>query len=436
MLTIGFIMSSSRQNYKPFRNQPLSILYLLTILEERCGDRVHLSYIDLRGVEEDSALYHIQACDVFLYSVATPDFVETVGIVQNLRSAYPKAKHIAGGPHITLFPDECSKIFDVIAVGEGEESIVSIVNDILALDLKPIYRQGEAVNLNSYPYPSRKYLPRTAVVDTGVLQGKHSNLRGTNVLFSRGCPFNCHYCANKDLKYGPVRFRSPELITEEIEYLKYEYQIEALALKDDNGIPVNVRVAQPFLEAIGRTGVKWRGQSRANGVHPDMVKLAYEAGCTDIGVGLESVVPEVQRLINKNIDIDKAKEYLLLLKKTGIGVRLNFMFGLPGEPEDIVQRTLAFIDEIEPSSVLLSILTPLPKTELFNHPEIFGIKISNHDWRKFLPIVAGRFSEDEQPDMVFEYDRVSPWGKAMSREKILQNYIELQTILRERGLNF
>lgn len=423
MLNIGFVMSSSRQNYKPFRNQPLVVLYLLTILEQRFGEKVDLSLIDLRGVEEDSTLYHIPECDVFLYSAATPDFIEVAGIVKSLRSVYPKAKHIAGGPHITLFPEECAKVFDSIAIGEGEESIVNIVNDILAQNLKPVYRQGKPVNLNAYPYPSRKYLPRTAVVDSGLLADEYMKLPATTVLFSRGCPFNCYYCANKDLTFGPVRFRSPELITEEIEYLKRDYQIEGLALKDDNGIPMNVRIARPFLEAIGRTGVKWRGQSRANGVHPDMVKLAYEAGCTHVAIGIESASQEVLKITNKHIDLNKARDYIRLLRKTGIGVRLHFMMGLPGEPEDIVRRTLAFIDEAEPSSVLLSVLCPLPGSELFKHPEKFGMKINTFDWSEYL-VVAGRFTEDEIPSIVFEYDRVMPWGKGMSKEKILQNYVE------------
>lgn len=428
-------MPTGRYNYEPFRNQPLVVLYLLTILENKFGNRVNLSLIDLRGIDEDSLLFHIPENDVFLYSVGTQDFPEISTIVQGLRSIYPKAKHVAGGSHINLFPEECSKVFDSVVLGEGEESIVKVINDVIALDLKPIYREGEPVNLDAYPYASRKYLPRKAVVDTGLLPGSYQNLLGTAFLFSRGCPFNCYFCANRDLTLGPVRFRSPQLVEEEIEYLKREYQIEALAFKDDNGIPVNQRVASRVLEAIGRTRIKWRAQSRANGVHPDVVKLAWEAGCIDIAVGIESVCQDVLRIINKRIDLNEAKEYMRLLKRTGIGVRLNLIIGLPGEPDDIVERTLVFIDEAEPSSVLLSYLCPMPGSELFKHPKRFGITIRTFDWRAYSGS-AGRFSKDELPDIVFDYDEVTPWGKGISRERIFQNYVQLQGILRERGLNF
>lgn len=434
-LKIGFILPSSKHNYEPFRNQPLVAFYLFTIIEEHFNERVKLAMIDLRGIEEESILYHIPENDVFLYSISTPDFPELYSVLRSLRSSYPNAKHIAGGPHINIFPEHNATLFDAIILGEGEDSIIKAVNDILTSKLKSVYKQEKPIDLNSYPYPERKYLPKTAVVTTGILGGKYLNLRGTEVIFSRGCPFDCYFCANKKLKFGPIRYRSPMLVTEEIEYLKREYQIETLALKDDNSIPLYPKIAKPFLEAIGRTGIKWRGQTRANGVHPDMVKLAWESGCTDIAIGIESVSAYVLKLTNKRINLKEATEYIRLLNKTGIGVRLHFIFGLPGEPEDIVKQTLNFIDEVNPKSVLLSLLCPLPGSEMFEFPERFGIKIETMDWERYR-VAFGRFDAGELPDMVFHYDDVTPWGKGMNKERILQNYIELQTILRDHKLIF
>ena len=435
MLEIGFVVPSCRYYYKPFRNQPLVTLYLLTILESEFGNTVNLSLIDLRGIDEGSSSFHIPEKDVLLYSVGTSDITEVSSLVKSLRSVYPKTKHVAGGAHVNLFPEECLKIFDAIALGEGEEPIIKVIEDVMASDLKPVYRQGKPVDLDAYPYASRKYLPRKAVVDTGLLPGEHLNLPGTTFIFSRGCAFNCHFCANRDLTFGPVRARSPLLVEEEIEYLKREYHVEALAFKDDNAIPVNRGLAISFLEAIGRTGIRWRGQSRANGVHRDAVKLAREAGCVEIAVGIESVSQEVLKIINKRIDLNEAKEYLRLLRKTGIGVRLNLIIGLPGEPDDIVEQAVAFIDETEPNSVLLSYLCPMPGSELFKHPERFGININTYDWQEYTSL-AGRFAEDELPELIFDYDEVTPWGKGISREQIARKYVRLQSILRERGLNF
>ena len=117
--------------------------------------------------------------------------------VKTLRTLYPKSLHIAGGAHCNIFPEESAKVFDAICVGEGEEVIKEIVKDVMTKSLKKIYRQEGPININAYPYPLRKYLPKLAVADVGLLDRKHYDLLGTSVLFSRGCPFNCYYCSNQ-----------------------------------------------------------------------------------------------------------------------------------------------------------------------------------------------------------------------------------------------
>jgi len=433
MLRVAFVLPCDTQNFKPFRNQPLTSLYLLTILEERFGDRLDLSLIDLRGVREENISYYLPEMDIYLYTATSLEYHSICEVRDLLRSMYPKALHVVGGPHINLFP-KSSKGFDSIVLGEGEEIVVRMIEDIFNGDLKPIYdNTKKIVDLNQYPYPFRKYLPLRAVVDTGLLHGDNGHLPGTTVLFSRGCPFQCAFCANVNL--GPTRYRAPELVEQEIEYLKMEYGVKAIALKDDNAIPLAKKFAKPFLSAIGRTGVKWRGQSRANGVSEELVKLAAEAGCTDIGIGIESVCTKVLEIINKRIDLEQAKEYIKILQHYRIGVRLHLILGLPGEPEDIVSRTLEFINETEPASVLLSLFTPVPGSVIANSPKKFGIRNVNPNWHEHR-VVFGRFDEQEIPQTLFEYDDVTPWGKAMSRERILNNYRELQAILRERNLNF
>lgn len=430
----SFVVCSGEQNFQPFRNQPLGSLYLLSVLEEAFGKNLDLSLIDLRSIKKESAIYHIPERDIYFYSLASIEAPEAEGLVKKIREIYPSAKHIAGGPHINAFPVECSALFDSIALGEGEESIKRMVKDVESRKLKKVYKQEESININNYPIPSRKYLPKSAVVDKGLIGGEFSELPGTAVLFSRGCPYNCYFCTNGIMR-GPLRFRSSELIKEEITYLKREYGVKSLAIKDDQSIPGNVKIAKPVLEAIAAMDVKWKGQSRANGIHPDMAKLAKESGCHELGIGIESASQEVLNIINKKIDLFKAQEYLSVLKSVGIGRRLHFILGLPGEPKDIAQKTIDFIKESEPSSVLLSLLCPSPGSELYNHPEKFGIKFyPGITFDKFFT-VFGRFDGNEKPQSVFEYEKQTPFGESRSMDQIIDDYQKIQTFLREHNLN-
>ena len=71
-MRVGFVNTASKQNWKPFRIDPLGPLYLLTILEQEFGDKLELSYTDLRGINEDSLVYHIPEKDIYLHFVTTP----------------------------------------------------------------------------------------------------------------------------------------------------------------------------------------------------------------------------------------------------------------------------------------------------------------------------------------------------------------------------
>lgn len=436
-LEIGFIISTSRHDHDPFRNQPLSALYLLTILENHFGPQIKLCLIDLRHFGDESDITgFIPEKDIYMYSVTSLESVELFSLVHDLRLKYPKAKHIAGGPHITIDTEGSKPHFDAVVTGEGEGSIIQVVYDLINSKLQPIYQQKCTPDLDQYPYALRKFLPEKHVVGKGLLDYPHNDMLATTVIFSRGCPFNCYFCANKHLLFGAVRYRSPQLVIDEIEYLKREYGIQALALKDDNGIPLDKKVAIPFLESIAKTGILWRGQSRANGIDMDMVKLAKQSGCTDIAIGIESASKKVLKLINKRIDLDKGKKYIELLHQFGIGVRLHFILGLPGEDESIIEKTLAFIDETSPRSVLLSVLVPRPGSEFYEKPHKFGMNLyPNIGFDKYQS-TFGRFEADEKAHMVYEYDRETSWGRSMSPMKINIIYTELQAILRERKLNF
>ena len=167
-----------------------------------------------------------------------------------------------------------------------------------------------------------------------------------------------------------------------------------------------------------------------------MIKLAKESGCVEIAVAIESVCQRSLDIVNKRIDLEKAKEYLDIIKKTGLDIKLLLILGLPGEPKDIAQQTINFIRETEPENVSLSILCPIPGSELYRNPDRFGM-IINYDvpFDKYL-FAFGRFDEEEKAPRFFDYKKETPFGKGMSMDEILDNHAKVQNFLRERDINF
>lgn len=433
-MNVSFVIPSDSINFKPFRNIPINILHLLTIIEEKFGNSVCVSVIDLRGVKANNIIYYVKDNDIFLYSLTTINYIEMVRTMKEIRKVYPRSKHIAGGIHVNLYPEECSKIFDSICIGEGDDKIINIIDDAKNNNLKKSYVEKKLLDVNLYPHPNRKFLPTPAIVETEILNDPYRELLGTSILLSRGCPFKCNFCAN--LIQSKPRFRTPELIEKEINYLKTEYKIESLAIKDDNILLSNTKQTEKILSAIGNTNLKWRGNCRANGISKEMVNIAKNSGCVDLAVGLESVCQNVLNNINKRINIEKSKTFFSYLNELNIGIRLNIIMGLPGEPKDIVEKTIKYVENTHPSSVLLSILTPIPGSEIYKNSDKFGIILDNNiDFSKLFN-VFNRFGSDEEVLMSFKYKKITPFGESMTNETIINNYNELQSYLRSKNLTF
>ena len=439
MLRVGFIFPSSDYLFDPFRGDPHTHFQILTILEEEFGREVQLSLIDLRGIKREFALYHIPECDVYLYSLYSLDYRELESLVGGLRGRYEKATHIAGGPHATLFQEESLRLFDTLILGEGEVTIGEALRAVMAGEkLKPIYRQETPLDINRFPYPRRKYLPAASVARKGLMTMKTrpgcDQLLSTTVIFSRGCPYRCSFCAIPAVKKASpgIRYRRPALIEEEINYLIREYGMEGISLLDEIAIPLKREAAIAHLEAIGRTGIRWRGQTRVDALTGEIARLARDSGCLTLSLGVESPSQQVLDIVNKRIDVEESKKTIRLLKENGIECRVFIVSGLPGEPEDIVERTMDFLDETQPDMVMMSLFTVRPGTEVYDHPERFGIKTVDSNWENMMNL-QNRYGK-EKIRLTFEYAEETPWGKGFSQERIIGNFLELQARIRDRGL--
>lgn len=436
-MKIGFIFPSSDYLYDPFRGDPHTHFQLLTVLESRLGDKVDLELIDLRGINRKFIHYRIPECNIYLHSVYTRDFNEEIEIVNAIKNRYQGTTHIAGGPHVIEFQNECLKQFDTLVFGDGEEVIFDILNDWKNNKLKKIYEQSGPIDVNDYPFPKRHFLPKATIARKNMMNVKkkpeYDEMLGTTVIFSRGCISNCYFCALPNLrKYNPrIRYRRPEFIKEEIEYLKKEYDIEVISLLDEIGIPPQEKVVIPYLKAIKETGIWWRGQCRANGFTLQTAKLARKSGCLAMGLGVESASQRALDFINKRIDIKEAKKTIKMLNDNDIETRVYLIMGLPGEELNIKEKTWKFITETKPDLVILSIFTVRPGTMIYNRPDKFGIKRIEKDWDRTMHMY-GRY-EKEIPRLTFEYKKETPWGKSLSNQEILNNYLELQEKISDEG---
>lgn len=420
MISIKFIITSWHYWENPLNAQPLTALYLSTIAEDT--KKCSVSVCDLRSGDQE-----IQESDLFLYSCSSPDLKEVLSLQKTLKEKYPKSKHIVGGAHATLFPKDFAH-FDSVVLSRGEKSLVALIEDFESNSLKRLYNIPVDYKNEQYPYPRREFLAKDRIV-TSLF--KSEKIKSTTVLFSHGCPFNCGFCANYNR--GAISRRSNSSISEEIDYLKREYEIEGISLQDEICIPYREQEAIDYLKMLASKNILWRGQLRA-GIPEYQVKLAKESGCVELSIGMESVSQKVIDIAHKNIKVEDVVKSLSDCRKHGIFSRLYLLNGLPGEPKDIVAQTKKFIEENNPGVVLLSSLQPYPGSPIYNFPERYGMKILTSDFE--LNHLRNRFEVDSTLDetVPFEYDNPGPFGETFSRQEIYDNLLELQKFLRERNM--
>lgn len=439
MFSVGIIVPTWHYFADPFKLQPSFELYFATVIDSRLADKeVNVHVIDLRVIRStDDGLCletipsYVPKHDLYLYWITKPaDYNEILFVVENLRQVYPKAKHVAGGTHVDIFPKDCKKHFDAIVLGPGEESFINVINDCRNRSLNKVYQsKWENVMYSDYPFARRHYLPESAIVNT-ILFEKYGGIRGTSALFSRGCNFKCAYC----IYNVPHRaqFRTPEEIEEEITYLKEEYQIKGVNLRDEMCIPPSPKIAIPYMNAIGRTDLIWRGQTRV-GASEELIALAHKTGCVELAIGVESASQQALNIIHKGQTVQQAKDFIKLCKSYDIKVRMCLILGLPGEPKDIVERTISFIEETNPDYANTSGLCPVPGSKMFNNREYYGIKYIDEDWSKHAHLLF-RFSDEESFGLPFEYEKNNRWGKTFSRTEIADNIRKIQHYLQDHDM--
>lgn len=436
MFSVGIVVPGWHYWANPARIQPMYELYFATLLESCFSPKdVRVDIIDLRGIRQDQQVFHVAERNLYVYWITkTGDYSRIQKLVGRLRAAYPQTKHVAGGTHIDIFAGESGKDFDAIVVGPGEESLVSLINNCLTGQLGKTYRGDyKDAHYADYPFMRRHFLPETAIVNPLLFEKYGENIRSTCVLFSRGCVFKCKFCVYN--VPSVIQMRSLKSIEEEIKYLQDEYRVQAINLKDEICIPLKRETAVPYLDALKRSKIIWRGQTTIFGTDEDVLKMASESGCVELAIGVESVSQQVLDIVGKKINPDQVKSFIKTCRKYGIKVKMCLIFGLPGEPRDIVALTRSFIEEARPDYVSLSGFDPVPGSEIFQNAGYYGIKDIDTDWEKHAHLLY-RFSEKEEVGLPFHYEKRNRWGATFSREEIIQNIIALQTYCRQQGLTY
>jgi len=299
-----------------------------------------------------------------------------------LEKTIPSAILILGGPHATIYSDHVFKQTHATAVvlGEGERTFSDLLGALCnGKDLRKIpglalrNEDGSSFytevrqrikDINTIPFPYYAGFEHFNFSR----YGGHPPLPvpSAAIISSRGCVFDCSYCASVRFWGRVWRGRSSENVLEEIGWLVEEFGVKSLFFYDDN-FPVNKNRAIAICEGIIKNGwdIKWACCSHVKMINRELLKAMKASGCVAIDFGVESGDANILKNTNKCQSCEDIERAFNLVNGADISPQAYLMVGNPGENESTIGNTIELIGRINPRICGANILWLLPGTKVY-----------------------------------------------------------------------
>jgi len=270
---------------------------------------------------------------------------------------------------------------DVIAIGEGERTVLEIlealenkrsmasVNGIAYNDNGKCVRTSPRSlisNLDEILFPAWDLFPMNHYTMMRQPQIKNSE-RAMPVLSGRGCTFKCNFCYRMD---EGLRVRSIENIMEEICILNRNYNVSFVMFSDELLMSSEQRTID-VCEGILKLGfkIRWYCNGRLNYAKPDVLKLMKDAGCVYINYGIESLDQKALNTMKKGLTIKMIHDGIQNTLNYGINPGYNVIVGNIGETRESLRLGVEFLLKYDNHSELRTIrpVTPYPGAPLYYH---------------------------------------------------------------------
>ena len=359
---------------------PIGLAFLSAYMKERNHE---VTIIDMQGSLMDSEELAGRIAeanpDIVGITAMTPTIPEALQVAAISKKHAPQAITVLGGVHPTLAPAEvlADSNVDYVIRGEGEESFAAFADAIESgnstYDIPGLcFRSnGELIikeksklieDLNSLPIPDYDAFPVERYIEHNSYL---RSIRGISMIVSRGCPYQCTFCAVHQTMGRKWRIKSPQRVVEEVLDLKQRYQLEGIWFKDSI-FNLNRKWTKEFSELMiaRNVDISWQALTRVDLIDEEELLLMKRAGLTQLDLGIETGSPKSLARLKKGITVDKIREKVTLARKH-VNVFGFFMIGIPGEDESDVQQTFELAKSLDLDRWTWSIYSPLPGSTLY-----------------------------------------------------------------------
>lgn len=348
----------------------LPSLGLLTLAGVTPGN-FEIEYIEISDIKNVNELPN--SFDLVAISTYSAQIFEAYELSQRYRNKGIKV--VMGGPHVTCVPEEAKDYCDSVVIGEGEPVWPQLLNDFEEGKLQPFYSSfDKEFNLKDAPMPRFDLL-------------KPEKYNRLTVQTSRGCPYQCEFCAASILISRKYKQKPAGKVIEEIRTIKRIWEKPFIEFADDNTF-VNKKYWIDLLKELKNENIRWFTETDVSVAQDDeLLDLIRESGCQQVLIGLES--PSKTGLdgleLSSNWKMKQLDKYRYAIEKIqshGITVNGCFILGLDGHSKSIFDEVWNFVKESGLYEVQITVMTAFPGTPLYRRLINERRILKEKDWAK------------------------------------------------------
>lgn len=362
---------------------PLNLGYIAAYLEKH---NIEVRIVDEHVGHDIKKEIKAFMPDIVGVTATTPLALEAYRIAGIARDA--GCITVMGGRHASILPSEALEHVDMVVVGEGEKAMMKIVNG----SVDKIVKSDYVKDLDELPPPAWHLMN----MEHYLTVRKKDRYSRTHLYFippdmrvgahvtMRGCPYSCVFCYNS-WKDAPLRFHSAQRVISDLIYLVEKYKVQAMFFMDDDMFAHKKRLKEICrLMKENKINIIWGCQAKVDSINLELLEIAKEAGCRQVGFGFESGSQRILNILKKGrTTVEQNAEAIRLCKKAGILSFASFMVGNPTEEIDDLEATYRFVKEHDIDMVGAMITTPYPGTELWDWCKKNNLIPEKVDWSMY-----------------------------------------------------
>lgn len=428
---------------------PLGLAYISAFLKNNC--------VEVLVVDANAKKMSYEDLKDMLRSY-TPDFVGITSTTPAFGAAVKTsilckefAPVVLGGQHATALAKDILEeydCFDFLVRGEGEYAMLDIVLGKDKKDIEGISYVSEGKifhnpssqrikNLDDLPSPDYDSF------DLEDYKDPIWNLYAKKIapiITSRGCPYNCTFCASKIMFGRQTYYRSINAIIEEIKMLVAKQEIDGVYFVDDTLTLKKERITE-LCDFMKDLNLVWFCNVRVDTVDFETLKLMKDSGCVLVMIGVEAGTQEQLNILKKGTTIEQIEEAFKNIHKVGLDSFSTFILGAPNETKETMDATIKLAKKINSKFSMFFNMVPYPGTEIYDYAKQNDLFLFDN-WEelsapkygkscmKHLNITLGDLEKFRKKAYIKTYVRPSYIFKHMPKNKLWQHFVLFRYFLR------